>query len=116
MDIINLPVECDEKTMDSRYRLVIVVSQRAKQLMEGAPPASAVTAKYSKPTTIALREVIQGQVEFLTGKEALAAAKEAKKVREGEASRRPFHEEDIAEIKKDLSHHIGTFPEKRGDA
>lgn len=36
MDIISLPVEYDKKDIDSRYRLVVIAAQRARELSLGA--------------------------------------------------------------------------------
>ena len=38
MDIISLPVEIDMKKIDGRYRLVMIASQRAKELSVGVKP------------------------------------------------------------------------------
>lgn len=91
---------------DSRHRLVIAASQRAKYLMQGAKPQ--IATKFKKETTIALEEVLGGHVELLTGKEARQAMKEAKRTRETEIERLAAAEvtEDAREIKKDLSVYV----------
>jgi len=96
-DIQGLPVE-------SRSRLVIVVAQRARHIMQGAPLL--VVTKHTKPATIALEEGLRGRVKFLVGKEARQAMKEAKKQRERELERMalaPVAGENASEIKKDLN-------------
>ncbi|HZC67738.1 MAG TPA: hypothetical protein VE201_03880, partial [Nitrospirales bacterium] len=60
----------------------------------------------TKPTTMALEEVLKGKVKFLVAKEARQAMKEARKQRERELERLtlvPVGGEDANEIKKDLS-------------
>ncbi len=36
MDIIKLPIEYEKDTVDSRFRLVLIAAQRARQLSEGS--------------------------------------------------------------------------------
>lgn len=99
-----MPNDVDMKQFGSRSRLVIIAAQRARFLMQGIP-ASIVT-KHSKPTTIALEEVLNGSVKYVVGKEARAAMKAAKKQRELELERLTVARvipEDVHEIKKDLS-------------
>lgn len=45
MDLVSLPPEFDKKRIDSRYRLVIAVSKRAKALRNGVMPKIASKAK-----------------------------------------------------------------------
>lgn len=75
MEILDLLANFDDKKIDSRYRLVLIAAQRARQIMEGSKPV--ITSKFVKAPSIALDEVLQGKTEFLTGKEALLAYKEA---------------------------------------
>ena len=104
MEIISLPVEVDFTKIDSRYRLVIIASQRARQIMEGSKPV--IQSKQAKASTIALEEVLTGDLEILYGKDARQAQREAKRLREEMKSRALLaeREEELAtEIKKDLS-------------
>ena len=104
MDVLSLLPDGQDSSVDSRSRLVIVAAQRARLLMQGAPPL--IVTKHIKPTTIALEEVLRGKVKFLVGKEARQAMKEAKKQREHELERLTVAQaagEDAREIKKDLS-------------
>lgn len=104
MEIISLPVEVDFTKIDSRYRLVIIASQRARQIMEGAK--AVIQSRQAKASTIALEEVLTGDLEFLYGKDARQAQREAKRLREEMKSRALLaeREEELAtEIKKDLS-------------
>jgi len=58
-----MPEKDDLKTnIDSNYRLVILAAKRAKQLQKGARPR--IQHKFSKPTRIALEEVMRGLVPY----------------------------------------------------
>lgn len=106
IDALALLPENNSKRFDSRHRLVIAASQRAKHLMQGAQPIA--PSKFTKDTTIALEEVLQSRIEFLVGKEARQAMKEAKRSKEGEVERMSVleSEEDTQAIKKDLSVYV----------
>ena len=104
MELISLPYEGEIPGIDSRYRVVSVVSQRARQLFEGAKPS--VSTKYSKPTSIALQELCEGKLEFLTGDEAALAQKEARRLKEEGLATRAIEARHAAlsdEIKRDLT-------------
>lgn len=51
-----------EKITDSRYSLVILVSKRAKKLVDGAQPF--VETESKKPVTIAIEEVLDGDIVY----------------------------------------------------
>lgn len=109
MDMMSLLNEYDETRIDSRYRLVIISAQRARQMMQGSHPL--ITSKFAKETTVALDEVLQGKTEFVTGKEAKGAMKEAMLARELEdraraKARAMLPREDEREIKKDLTVYV----------
>jgi DNA-directed RNA polymerase subunit omega len=74
--------------------------------MQGARPHG--TSKFQKETTMALDEVLQGQVPFVIGKDARQAMKEAKRGKEGEVERMVLtgSGEDVQEIKKELSVYV----------
>ena len=106
MDALSLLPEHNQTDFDSRYRIVLVASQRAKQLVRGAE--SEMTSKFSKDTSKALEEVLQGRVPYLVGQEAKDAIREAK-IR----NQRPIDpalyaqpDETAQEIKKELSVYI----------
>ena len=109
-DVISLPVELDEKIVDGKFRLVIAVIKRAKELHKGAMPKIATKAR--KITTAALEEVISGSVPVLTGKAALKAQEEADKlVHENvvdEASLKVSFPEQLTELEKDLEAYLLT--------
>ncbi len=103
MDIISLPVEIDDKKIDGRYRLVMIASQRAKELSVGVKPK--IQTKSKKVTAIAIEEAAQGKLEFLVGEEAIKAKEEAKKFdyrRLLEEKRREATPEELTELEKDL--------------
>ncbi|MBI3609519.1 MAG: DNA-directed RNA polymerase subunit omega [Nitrospirae bacterium] len=107
--MMSLLTDFDDTKIDSRYRLVIIAAQRARQLMQGSNPL--ITSKFTKEGTIALDEVLQGKTEFVTGKEAKSAMKEAMLAQELEARARArakatLPREDENEIKKDLGIYI----------
>jgi DNA-directed RNA polymerase subunit omega len=105
IDMLSLLPQYTSKEFDSRHRLVIVASQRAKHLTQGAKPAAA--SRFTKETTMALDEVLRGYVKYLTGKEARDAMKEAKRGKEGETERIAMMTgEDAREIKKELSVYV----------
>lgn len=106
IDMLSLLPEANHTRFDSRYRLVIAAAQRAKHLMQGAGLVG--PQRFIKETTVALDEVLHGHIQFLTGKEARQAIKEAKRGREAELERPPIVEspEDAKEIKKELSVYV----------
>lgn len=110
MDIIALPVEYDKKKIESRYRLVIIASQRARELSMGSKTKA--SAKGKKVTTNAILETITSEIEFITGEEAAVARERAEKIdykKLIEEKRRPI--EDLSELEKDLKiylHEKGT--------
>ncbi len=103
MEIISLPVEYDSKHIDSKYRVVSIASQRAKELSLGVKPK--IQTKSKKVTTIAIEEAIENKLEFLTGEEARIAREEAGKLdyrRLLEESRKAASGEELSELEKDL--------------
>ncbi len=103
MDIVSLPAEIDEKKIDGRYRLVMVATQRAKELSAGARPK--IHTKSKKVTTIAIEEAVEYKLEFLVGEEARKAKEEANKLdyrRLLEEKRKEATPEELTELEKDL--------------
>jgi DNA-directed RNA polymerase omega subunit len=101
MDIISLPVDYDKKKIESRYRLVTIAAQRARELSLGAIPK--IQTKAKKVTTTALLEAISGNIEFLTGEDAVIAREKAEKIdykKLIEEKRKPI--DDLSELEKDL--------------
>ncbi|MDA8433436.1 MAG: DNA-directed RNA polymerase subunit omega [Nitrospiraceae bacterium] len=119
MDIISLPVEYDNTKIDGKYRLVAIASQRAKDLSLGSKPK--IQARTKKVTSIAIEEAISGELEFLTGEEAIKAREEAGKFdyrKLLEESRKISAGEDLSELEKDLKvylHERETMDKKAFD-
>ena len=109
-----LPLLPDERAgkFDSRYRVVLVAAQRAKQIMRGATHAQ--TSKFAKETSIALEEVLGDNVEYLMGQEAREALREARKSldREFEPALLVEADEDAKEIKQQLSVYVDDSPKE----
>jgi DNA-directed RNA polymerase subunit omega len=114
MDIISLPAEYDKGKIDSRFRLVVIAAQRARELAFGAKPK--LETKYRKVALIALEEAIENQLEFSVGEEARAKIEESRKFdykRFLEERRRQAQPEDLSELEKDLRVYLH---EKEGGA
>ena len=104
-----LPNDKNER-FDSRYRVVLVAAQRAKQIMRGGQMSQ--TSKYTKETSMALEEVLRGDVEFMIGKEARQALRDAKRHSERgfDQSLLAEGDEDAKEIQQQLSVYIDDSP------
>lgn len=104
-----LPDDRDGK-FDSRYRVVLVAAQRAKQIMRGNLQSQ--TSKYAKETSMALEDVLADKVEYLMGQEARQALREVKRSLEGEFDPALLTEtdDDAKEIKQQLSVYIDDSP------
>lgn len=66
------PVEVDPKKIpeiDSKYRLILLAAQRAKQIQRGALPRVDMDPRKVKSTTIAREEFEQNKVNFEFTKE-----------------------------------------------
>lgn len=70
-DIVSLPLQNPGPGVDSKYRLGVLASQRALQIVKGSQPK--VDTRYRKATTIALAEMQEGLVPFVLGEEAQKA-------------------------------------------
>ncbi len=107
MDALSLLPQHHQTQFDSRFRIVLIAAQRAKQLVQGMPTHE--TSKFSKETSMALEEVLQGKIPYVIGEEAKLAMREAKRMAE-----RPIDpslyaakpDENAEEIKKELSVYI----------
>lgn len=106
MEIISVPIVVEEEKIDSRYRLVIATSQRARQLMEGNGPA--IHTRYRKATTVALEEFLEGKLEIHTGKDAKQAQREARKLREEEIRHQALQAKE-REITSEISRELSVY-------
>lgn len=107
MNIVSLPIEYDKKKIDSRFRLVTIAAQRARELSFGAKPK--VETKSDKIPTIAIMEALEGELEFLTGPEAAEAMQEARKFdykRFLDDKKKDAMPEDLSELEKDLRSYL----------
>ena len=68
MEILSILDHHSNTKIDSHFRIVIIGVQRAKQLLQGAPPTS--QKPFAKETSRAVYEVLEGDVEFVVGTEA----------------------------------------------
>jgi DNA-directed RNA polymerase omega subunit len=103
MDIISLPINFDHDKIDSKYRIIAIASQRAKELAAGAEPK--IKTKARKISTVALEETIKNTIEFLTGEKARKAKEEAKQFdyrKLLEEKKRDTSGENLTEFEKDL--------------
>lgn len=106
IDPLVLLPEHHQKQFDSRFRIVLIAAQRAKQKMQGPPTEGA--SKFMKETSQALEEVLKGEVPFLIGDDARQALKEAHTVHEREFAPALLgqSDENAKEIQKELSVYI----------
>ena len=108
IDMLRLLPQYTANEFDSRHRLAIITAQRAKHIVQGSRHAP---SRFTKETTIALDEVLRGQVKYLVGQEARDAMKEAKRGKEGEMERVALMTgDDAKEIKKELSVYVDDTP------
>jgi len=108
IDMLRLLPQYTAEEFDSRHRLAIVAAQRTKHILQGSRHAP---SRFTKETTVALDEVLRGQVTYLVGQEARDAMKESKRSREGEMERvAAMSGDDAKEIKKELSVYVDDTP------
>jgi len=98
LDIIKLPIEYSDDAFDSRFRLVLVTAQRARQLTEGSPVL--VKSKYVKNITLALDEAVENKLKYLTGEEAKRARDYEYRMRRERMARESMEEAAAASLEK----------------
>ncbi len=98
MDIIKLPIEYGNDLFDSRFRLVLVVAQRGRQLTEGSP--ALVKKKYVKNISLALEEAIEGKLKYLTGEDAKRAREYEYRMRRERIAKDSMEEAAAASLEK----------------
>ena len=98
MDIIKLPIEYGNDQFDSRFRLVLVVAQRGRQLTEGSP--ALVKRKYVKNISLALEEAIEGKLKYLTGEDAKRAREYEYRMRRERIAKDSMEEAAAASLEK----------------
>jgi DNA-directed RNA polymerase omega subunit len=62
--------------IDSKYRMIILAAQRSKQLQRGATPRVEADPRKMKPTRIAMKELENGKVNFVTLTESQFSTKQ----------------------------------------
>lgn len=68
MKVVNSEVEPGEApVVNSRYSIVMATSKRARQIIAGDDPL--ISAKDSKPLSIAVEELNQGKIKILSDEE-----------------------------------------------
>lgn len=109
-DMLKVLPQYTADEFDSRHRLTIIAAQRAKHIVQGSRHAP---SRFTKETTIALDEVLRGQVTYLVGQQAREAMKESKRGKEGEMERIALMTgDDAKEIKKELSVYVDDTPKQ----
>ncbi len=110
IDALSLLPEHHQTQFDSRFRIVLIAAQRAKQIMRGAPTPG--SNKFIKETSSALEEVLHGDVKYFMGEEAREAMKKAKGAgeREFDPALLAQTDENAKEIQKELSVYIDDSP------
>lgn len=98
MDIIKLPIEHHAETIDSRFRLVLMAAQRARQISDGSNVM--VKSRYVKNTTLALEEAIEGKLKYLVGDDARIAKEDEFKRRRERMARRSMEENAEATMER----------------
>lgn len=98
MDIIKLPIEYSKEVLDSRFRLVLIAAQRARQISDGSPVL--VKSKYVKNTTLSLEEAIEGKLKYMTGEEARKARELEYRLRRERMAREHREEAAAASLEK----------------
>lgn len=107
MSVLSVPIEINDERIESSFRLVNIVAQRAKELQKGGTPK--IVTSFVKPVTIAIEEALANKLEFITGaeaKEALEAAKKMDYKKFLDEKRREREPEDLSELEKDLKFYL----------
>jgi len=109
-DMLALLPDDRDGRFDSRYRVVLVAAQRAKQIMRSGQQSP--TSKYTKETSMALEEVLHGDVPYVMGEDARQALRDSKRHTERgfDPSLLAEGDEDAKEIQQQLSVYIDDSP------
>lgn len=113
MDIVTLPIIIEKEKLDSRFRMVVLATDRARQIMRGARPA--ISTKYIKASTIALEELSECQIDYITGKEARKAIQEAASAKVMHGIGVPGEEVEEDETKKEIEKDLGVYMQEPGE-
>ncbi len=99
MNVITVPI--DKEKAGNRYRLVIAVAKRARDLYRGAVPK--VEVKNKKLTTVALEEILTGEAQVLSGEDSRARIAAMKRESENmidEAAQKKLLDEGATRLEK----------------
>lgn len=113
MDIVSLPIVIDNEKMDSRFRIVVLATERARQIMHGAKPT--IPTRSIKATTAALEELSESQINYVTGKEARKAMQEAIAARALQEMGAAGEEAEEDETKKEIEKDLGVYVHEPGE-
>ncbi len=113
MDIVTLPIIIEKEKLDSRFRMVVLATDRARQIMRGARPV--ISTKYIKASTIALEELSECQINYITGKEARKAIQEAATAKVMHDMGVPGEEVEEDETKKEIEKDLGVYMQEPGE-
>lgn len=106
MEIVSLPIVFGKERLDSRFRLVVVATERARKLINGAKPC--VPLRYLKESTVALEEIVSCEIEVVQGKDARKALRESIEKKEKlAAGTQLIVEED--QVKKEIERELGNY-------
>jgi len=106
LEIVSLPIVFDKDRLDSRFRLVVVATERARKLINGAKPC--VPLRYLKESTVALEEIVSCDVVIVKGKDARKALRESIDQKEKlAAGSQSAAEED--QVKKEIEKELGNY-------
>ena len=106
MEIVSLPIVFESERLDSRFRLVVVATERARKLINGAKPC--VPLKYLKESTVALEEIVSCDVVIVKGKDARKALHDSIAQKEKLAAG-PQVEVDEDQVKKEIEKELGNY-------
>ena len=112
MEIVSLPVVFNKSRIDSRFRMVILATERAKQIINGAKPT--IQSRYLKSNTTALEELSVSPVNYATGKPARKALQEAVAQKIAKEMRVPGEAGDEDEVKKEIEKDLGVYIPEEG--
>ncbi len=107
MEIVQLPIVIDKKKLDSRFRLIVIATERARKLINGAKPC--VPLRYLKESTVALEELVSCDIEIVRGKDARKAIREAMEEKETKATGAQAEAVEEDETKKAIEEDLGVY-------
>jgi DNA-directed RNA polymerase subunit omega len=110
-DLISLPIEMDHSQYDSRYRLVLLASQRARKILDGERPL--VPSRSAKSTTLALEEVVAGRLQCLTGEQAKEARRELARQKRKAIVLAELPAEETPALEEGLAEDVKIYLEER---